>query len=328
MRKKKALPFVDLPTSVEDYTQSANSLFHFMKRQSFLESALQKKALIPRFCLEDVHYLKLTVGEDTFGEIAILQKCFCDIPLHKITATIELSLTEECKRDNNNLDETKLLQDNNHPGFYGRFGIAFSKKWCELKNLQPIHYVNSAASYAHSFSTLFEKAVTAENLEEGFADDILQRLALMKPLRGKMKRPTQIKENQTELEFNKNFHDEQEWRYVPNLSTIQDINKKTGCTLTPIIANPNLLSFPTMSKNSFINEQSEMICENEYSPIWLDFEYSDIKHIIVPDTQARLDIIDSIIDLPTPNFTRSFALKEKHILISKILVLDEIGKDW
>lgn len=41
----------------EDYNQSSNALFHFMKEQRFLNAALMSRALYPRYCLEDISYL-------------------------------------------------------------------------------------------------------------------------------------------------------------------------------------------------------------------------------------------------------------------------------
>ena len=64
------------------YTQSANSLFHFMKQPEFLINSLKKKALFPRYCVEKIDYLNLSSSEALFSEIAILDKCFCDIFLH------------------------------------------------------------------------------------------------------------------------------------------------------------------------------------------------------------------------------------------------------
>lgn len=67
----------------DDYAQSANTLVHFMKKFKYLEEILEKKALIPRYCIEDLQYLN--IGGGSFTEAFVLQKCFCDIPFHKLT---------------------------------------------------------------------------------------------------------------------------------------------------------------------------------------------------------------------------------------------------
>lgn len=75
----------------DDYVQSANTLFHFMKKSEYLEFILTNKAIIPRYCIENIEYLNIHVENSNFKEIAILQKCFCDIPFHKLTDNFELN---------------------------------------------------------------------------------------------------------------------------------------------------------------------------------------------------------------------------------------------
>lgn len=58
----------------EDYVHSANSLFHFVKSVNYLINALQQKNLYPRYCVEDVRYLDLTLNGEHFEDVAILQK--------------------------------------------------------------------------------------------------------------------------------------------------------------------------------------------------------------------------------------------------------------
>lgn len=48
-----------LYVSIDDYAQSANTLFNFMKRKEYLINILRKKALIPRYCLENIEYLNI-----------------------------------------------------------------------------------------------------------------------------------------------------------------------------------------------------------------------------------------------------------------------------
>ena len=68
----------------DDYAQSANTLFHFMKKQEYLNSILRRRAIIPRYCVETIDYLSIKNGTRLFNEVAILQKCFCDIPFLKM----------------------------------------------------------------------------------------------------------------------------------------------------------------------------------------------------------------------------------------------------
>lgn len=319
---KDTLTFLNASTCIgqDDYIQSANTLFHFMKQKEFLKGALYRKALVPRFCREDISYLNINVNGRKFKEVAILQKCFCDIPLHKITAKFDCVLTEESRK------ELKDLFAYDHTEYYGTYAIAFSKKWCEENNLQPIHYLNDKSTYTRDFKLFIERLFCANDLPDEFATDILQRLALVKPLRGKMKRNIDIKE---EINFLKNFHDEQEWRFIPDLSKIKEVNRNSTYKCLPLIANPNLLNEKVSPEIYLIDIQSNELEKEKYKSLWLNFTYNDIRYIIVPDKQSRIDIINFIMELPKSNLDESEKISLiQYLLISKILVLDEIRKDW
>ena len=126
---------MDYEIQRKDYAQSANALFHFMKEIEYLRTILQKKALIPRYCKEDIKYLNINNGETEFDEIAILQKCFCDIPFHKLTETFSLDGVGKEFETLNEIEKEQLRRSNTHPAFYGEFGIAFSKGWGEQNDL-------------------------------------------------------------------------------------------------------------------------------------------------------------------------------------------------
>ena len=269
----------------EGYTQSANALFHFMTKRIYLETALSRKALVPWYCLEDISCLGLSIDGGNFNEIAILQKCFCDIPLYKIVVNFNLQLSE--------IEGFELIKDNTHTGYYGEYAIAFSKAWCEDKNLQPIHYLNEKSSYAESFKKLINIALSSDDISNDYANDVLQRLALIKPLRGSMKRYFS-KVNKT-IETIKNFHDEQEWRYIPRPGNLNMINENNSFDINPIIANAELLNLYSEPSVRFIDKQSSLLEDEQNRIIWTEFNYSDIRYLIVTDNQARLEIVDYII---------------------------------
>lgn len=300
----------------DDYAQSANSLFHFMTKANYLKSALSNKALIPRYCVEDIGYLGIKRDGHQFSEIAVLQKCFCDIPFHKLGENLQLKVVEE-EYDKLTLDnQIKLKNHNTHFDYYGKYAIAFSKSWGEKKGLQPIHYLNTESPYANDFSSLFESIFAEEELTVEYSRDIIDRLAYLKPLRGSMKRKIKDENMQdVDIEIENNFHDEREWRYVPNTEQLDK------CKLECIIAHPLIV------KNS--KAISQALEESKYEQVWLKFMYNEIRYIIVPDQHARLEFIDVIMSLPEDNFDgQDNVLQQKYILISKILVLDEIRKDW
>lgn len=301
----------------EDYSQSSNALFHFMKQQSFLDFALQKKALFPRYCIEDVAYLDLMNDGTPFREIAVLQKCFCDIPLHKSTLQTEANVVDEETRK-------PVSCDTSHTGCYGKYAVAFSKEWGERQGLQPIHYLNKKSHYVRDLKATFFCAISMDELPDDITSDVLTRLAFVKPLRGKMERVFEIEGTSRNISMYKNFYDEQEWRYVPSLDVLSKLSAEAAIDLYPIIANPYELGW---RNEGFLNKQSDFFVQPPFEALRLDFDYSELRYIIVPDEQARIDTINLILQLPSENFLTDI-IEERCLLISKILVLQEIRKDW
>lgn len=198
-----------------DYVQSANTLFHFMNKLEYLTDILKERKVVPRYCIENIEYLNIHIGEQDFREIAVLQKCFCDIPFHKLTDTFEVCGVGEGFDSLTESEKLEFARSNNHPGYYGEYAIAFSKRWAEANGLQPVQYFNEASSYSTEFSKMILNLLSVDDIPEEYTGDILRRLSYMKPLRGTMPRLFKSKNSGSiKIEANKNFHDEQEWRYV------------------------------------------------------------------------------------------------------------------
>lgn len=295
------------PFPQEDYIQSANTLFNFMKEPDFLYKILKKKAIAPRYCREDIRYLNLSLEQKQVERVYVLQKCFCDIPLHKILDNFEVISDEELSRE----ELFELKKHNTHPDYYGKFGIGFSKVWCETRGLQPVQYMNEKSDFVYRLSELLGQVLEAEDVPEAYADEMLRRLAFIKPLRGVMERVFET--NHSKIRTYKNFHDEKEWRYVPDDRILKKANKQA------VVGN-------NFFDGLYITISNELEAD-EYSDLWLKYDYTDIRYLIVPNLQSRIDLIKVIRDLPLENFVDNTDL-EKDILISKILVLDEIRKDW
>ncbi|MEN0589132.1 abortive infection system antitoxin AbiGi family protein [Kurthia gibsonii] len=165
--------------------QSANVLFKFMKEIRFLKEALSKKAIIPRYCEENIEYLQL----NGIKKIAFPMACFCDIHLKRLV---------------------------HHREKYGNFGIGLNREWGIEKGLQPIHYVNPDSNIRKDFTNAFnaaEEKVNEEN-ESLYTDYLLQNLLYMKPIEGPM--PIWNKLTNKMDDDNRNFQDEKEWRFVPD----------------------------------------------------------------------------------------------------------------
>ena len=245
-----------------------------------------------------------------------MQKCFCDIPFHKLADSFAVNGVGDVYESLSKDERADLEKNNTHFAYYGEYAVAFSKSWGERKHLQPVHYLNKDSQYAKDFSSLFERIFQDDDIPEEYSQDVLNRLAYIKPLRGIMKRRiTRSDSSSATVEIYKNFHDEREWRYVPNADILASLNTES------IIANPRVLPFA--------NEISKGLEQESYRKLWLDFSYDDIRYIIVPNTLARIEIIKTITDLPDSCFENQDDIPmQKNILISKILVLAEIRKDW
>ena len=300
----------------DDYAQSANTIFNFMKKSSYLKEILQKKAIIPRYCKENFEYLNIHNEDIFFPEAFVLQKCFCDIPLHKLTESFNLNPVGENYQRLSTNEKKKIKNNYTHTDFYGEYGIAFSKEWAEKNDLQPIHYLNEQSQYTKNFAEMIGNVMDAADISDLYVDDILDRLCFIKPLRGIMKRKNEKETgDKIEIEFQKNFHDEKEWRYVPRKK------KKKTVNIERVIANSYLLE-----ENIDINQKLNTL---QYEKIWLHYDYKDIRYIIVPDASARIEIINTIIDIPREKFnSETDIMIQKYILISRIMVLEEIRKDW
>lgn len=307
-----------IPVYYDDYVQSANSVFHFMDKMKYLEDIMRKKALVPRYCIEDVEYLNLTVGGKTVDKLAVLEKCFCDIPFHNLTMNFNVTgVGEEYERLT---DEQKnhLKQNNTHTACYGEYGVAFSKEWCENNCLQPIQYINDRSEYARGLSKVFDEVMAADDLPDTIADDIISRMCFMKPIRGIMTRIIKTADEDVQVSIYKNFHDEMEWRYVPSERVLAE-NR-----LEKIIRKKSIIE----NKQEMDNINSRLNTER-YSDIWLRFKYEDIRYIIVPNKTERNNFIKMVYELPDELFDAAKNVQmQRGSLISKLEVLDDIRKDW
>lgn len=296
----------------DEYVQSANAMFHFMNQSNYLFQAIERKALVPRYCIEDVSYLGINLNGKQTNEVGILQKCFCDMPFHNLTNSFHISIDEEDRKGLTQSDKEEVKCYNTHTSFYGEYAIAFSKKWGENNRLQPVHYLNIQSNFVKSKSEYLEYLFEIEDLDEQHYNNIITELSFIKPLRGKMER--RLRTGRV-IHCRKNFHDEKEWRYIPDSEVLKEVD------LEKIIVYPDILE----SKIAI----NSMLEEKQYKRIWLKFNYEDIKYIIVPNINDRLELIKTINSLTNDKFNgRSSVEEQKLILISKILVLNEIRGDW
>lgn len=255
--------------------QSANVLFKFMKEMRFLKEALSKKAIIPRYCEENIEYLQI----NEIKKIAFPMACFCDIHLKRLVY---------------------------HREKYGNFGIGLNREWGIEEGLQPIHYVNPDSNIRKDFTNAFnaaEEKVDEEN-ENHYTNYLFQNLLYMKPIEGPMPLWNEIT-NRMDI-VNRNFQDEKEWRYVPDRKI-----EETDLNL--------LIDQELLNKNTYDNSSLGIY---QFPELWLPFEYSDIKYIVVETSENRDELIDFILNIS------SLDKKSRSVLCSKIMVYNTLQEDW
>ncbi|HFF2554280.1 TPA: abortive infection system antitoxin AbiGi family protein [Listeria monocytogenes] len=265
--------------------QSANTLFNFMRDIKFLITNIENLTMYPRYVIEDVNYLELKYGTQSMHTVAFPMLCFCDIHLHKLPYHVEKD------------DATGSIG-------YGKFGIGLSKSWCEDKGLQPITYLNKNSKTTQELSYLMNKGLTTLHddldLDEEFFDYILNSLRLSKPLTGVMQMGGK--------DVDKNFHDEREWRFIPDFSDVEMGDFLNDATM------PNKMS------NNLLKKMSDTLINEPSTHLKLSVDA--INYIFVETNDDRNKVLDTI------KRKWSQDMDTAMILASKIVVYEQIVRDW
>lgn len=240
--------------------QSANTLFRFFKKADYLFGTLEKSAMIPRYYVETIDYLDVQMKHVAYPMI-----CFCDINLHKMSE---------------------------HIGFYGAYGIAFSKEWGMNKGIQPIQYVNKNSPLCKNFAEAFDYAINSDS-EDAAQNFLLSQMYYFKPVYGTMQRDGE--------ETPRIFTDECEWRYIPDLSSLN---------LPQAVSEQDIQSINTLNKTLDLSNES-----------WLNFNYDEIKYIIVENEDAFKKLCEL--------FERKIEIPElKNRLISRVIIWENEKEDF
>lgn len=179
----KEKPRSHIPSTVQPDT-----LFHFVSKREYLFEIIKRKMISPRYCREDLSYLKLR----NFKQLAYPMVCFCDIGLQRLEQ---------------------------HMDCYGYYGIAFPKHWCMGKGVQGVQYLSNESSLyqdvreAIKVSRRIDSDGAVES-EQVLASFLTHQLMYYKPYQGKMRYRV---DNRTRK---KCLADECEWRFVPDVSTL------------------------------------------------------------------------------------------------------------
>ncbi|MFM1599828.1 abortive phage resistance protein AbiGI [Streptococcus mutans] len=275
---------------------TANALFNFMREYSFLEKILLNMLISPRYYPEDISYLKLKYNSKDLTEWYIPMTCFCDIPLHQISYHAEGNPSSPKDKG------------------YGKFSIAFHKSFGIKKGIQPIHYLNEKSinveELTNTMNLLLNPDIDGINRDSEtnyiLTNFIFEYIRIIKPYYGKMKR--RDKDNNIQV-VKKNFQDEHEWRYIPKLK-------------------PNELPLMLIDEEDILVEEVKNIYTNSV-PLTtkgvLNFDVEDVRYIFVDTVQNRDKLIKFI---KKKRKGKRLSSQDKDILISKIMVYDELKEDW
>ena len=247
-------------------SQSADTFFHFVDKFKYLNQIIFDKRFYARYSEEDFEFFDININR-----ALVAMKCFCDIPLHRVKE---------------------------HKDEYGSFCIGMTKEWGLKVGLQPVFYFNSNSDYPKIVKNAFFAAINYEENESliNMTEILNYNLKFQKAVYG----------NDRKTKKNKNFTDEKEWRYVPNLSDDLDISE---VVINEAVLNNDIL------KESYNN----ILKENGY---FLNFSYDDIKYIFVDTNSQRKTLIRKIKKL------KDETEDTKNKLITRICVWEEMEEDF
>lgn len=286
-------------TNTTSSTVSANTLFHFTDKIEYLLGILTHN-FYPRYCLED-HSAFFPADDKDVSERAIPMVCFCDIPLSNIR---------------------------NHRKIYGDYAIGLTKEWGIRNRISPVTYfldnsvsvegmskcfqtifsnLNKVKEHSESIETPIPLRDKGERLTTSLSFDLagihnvlLQSMGFTKKYRGDF-----VKGDKPYSNFC--FYDEREWRYMPNLLSLQNeksfIDKGT---------------FSIESERIRLNKYLE---ENGHA---LEFSPSDVKYIIVGEEREIPSMITKIGEIKG----RKYSEDDIALLRTRLISMEQVLQDF
>lgn len=223
--------------------------------------------------------------------------CEEDIRYLKIPKLKKIAYPMKCFCDIN------LHRLEEHLEWYGYYGLAFEKEWGMAHKIQPIQYINIESDLRKDFTEAFSAALKIDTKKESrtqlkMKSFLLHEMMYYKPYEGK------FKNRNTGKIVKKCFTDECEWRFIPDVT-------KAG--YEQVYFDKNILNAGNLSEIS-----NSMFGIREIS---LEFEYADIKYIIVKSIDD-FDILVREIE------SMSLNKLEAYNLISKIMIWDVSKGDF
>lgn len=239
----------------------SQTLFHFTKSVEFLKGILAS-GFYPRYSLEDAQALHM--GLDY---IAYPMVCFCDIPISRIAE---------------------------HTGFYGEYGLGMTREWGIKNGLQPLLYASPGGKlsqlvrFMDGVTESMDKARgELKELKEAVNVQKYDIIPMIKPIAGTMLiggKPVE-----------KDFSQENEWRYVPDHEHI-------------------------LFKGDFASRKDQ--CNKDMEAKKLAFVPSDVRYVFLRSDSE----VPAVFDFIQANLGH-FPLTDIKILISRITSLETLSRD-
>lgn len=198
--------------------------------------------------------------------------------------------------------------------FYGNYGLAFNKSWCMERGVQPVQYLNKSSDLQKEFRKAFNASYYNSNMHLteskpyiSLLNFLTNQMIYYKPYQGKFPILDKDGNRSSTKKKMKCFADECEWRYIPDLSKIG---------ISQIITDEVVVANWKQTYDDLLsNEES----------VTFNFEYADLKYIVIKDTIDFRKLIEKINEWGS---NKLISDKELYDLLPKILIWDEIKGDF
>jgi hypothetical protein len=245
---------------------STNSIIHYTRTIDSLKAIL-KEGFKVQYCYE-----KVLSSEKGYMHAAFPIVSFCDIPLSQVK---------------------------DHIDSYGDYGIGLKKDWAKMKKLNPVLYFDQDSELINYIREEFERLnnkTKAKEIPFKDIDHFIKILAFSKNYEANLTRKgSTIKDYR--------FYNEREWRYVPNLVTLDKAK-------------------PWVEEKDYITDIVKY--NNTLNHIRLAFDSIHITYIIVKNENDIKELTQTIRNL----FSEKCTLQEMEILLTRIITTDQIRYDF
>ncbi|MEN2413243.1 abortive infection system antitoxin AbiGi family protein [Flavobacterium mesophilum] len=248
-----------------------NILFHFTNKVALF--GILRDTFKISYAREQI------IGPKNRKEFAVPMVSFCDLKLSELK---------------------KFIDDD-----YGKYGIGLTKEWANRNNLNPVMYIsrhcNVTDNLINGIEGIYRHLNSLNSMEEitRLGEDyknIIDIYRYIKNYDGELKRKNKP------LEPNYRFADDREWRYVPNINTI------------------NINPFIPISRIRTSEQKQQLNATMNH--LGLNFQPEDIKYLIVEKEEEIIELINHL-----ESVKGRFDIQTRRRLSSRILTIEQIQND-